>query len=50
MREVTTGTYASNPPQLGAHNRTAAVLPFNPLRTGLRMAEQVLSNALYGGR
>ena len=50
MREVTTGTYASNPPQLGAHNRTAAVLPFNPLRMGLRMAEQVLSNALYGGR
>jgi hypothetical protein len=45
----TTGTYAANPPQLADVRTTAQpVLPLNPLRTGLRMAEQMLVNVMYG--
>jgi hypothetical protein len=28
----------------------ASILPHNPLRTGRRLAEQALANALYGAR
>lgn len=46
---VATGTYRDDPPQV-AQQASASVLPHNPLRTGLRLAEQVMSNALYGAR
>lgn len=50
---VKAGTYSAEPPEAGPfgdvveHSRPA---PFNPLRTGLRVAEQVLANARYGRR
>lgn len=47
MRRVTTGTYAETPPQLRMTGANA-VLPANPLRTALRLAEQLVSNARYG--
>lgn len=47
MRGVTTGTYAETPPRLHLAGTTPA-LPANPLRTGRRIAEQFVSNALYG--
>ena len=49
MPGIATGTYASNPPLVG-DARHSPVLPFNPLRTGLRLAEQAVANALYGAR
>jgi hypothetical protein len=47
MRRVTTGTYAESPPRLRLTGANV-VLPPNPLRTGIRLAEQLVSNALYG--
>lgn len=47
MRRVTTGTYAETPPRLRLTGANA-VLPASPLRTGIRFAEQLVSNALYG--
>ncbi len=49
MERVETGTYAETPPQLRLTGGNAA-LPANPLRTGIRLAEQFISNALYGAR
>ncbi len=49
MRGVETGTYAETPPQLTLTGSTPA-LPPCPLRTSRRIAEQFLSNALYGSR
>jgi hypothetical protein len=46
---VATATYAEDPPRLRA-GRAPAALPHNPLRTGLRIAEQAAANALYGAR
>jgi hypothetical protein len=47
MRHVTTGTYAETPPGVRLTG-TSAALPANPLRTGIRYVEQLVSNALYG--
>ncbi|GAA0756524.1 hypothetical protein FHS52_000255 [Erythromicrobium ramosum] len=48
MPGVTTGTYADSPPSVRAHMRASQPLPANAMRTGRRMAEQFVSNALYG--
>lgn len=47
---VSTGTYADHPPAVAPTDATAGTPPFSPLRTGLRLAEQALANALYGAR
>jgi hypothetical protein len=49
LPSVHTGTYASHPPQpaTAEDSRINSVLPFNPLRAGIRVAEQLVSNALY---
>jgi peptidoglycan/xylan/chitin deacetylase (PgdA/CDA1 family) len=49
MRQIATGTYAETPPCLRMTGGNAA-LPASPLRTGIRLAEQFVSNALYGAR
>lgn len=48
MRGVTTSNYRDTPPLLPENNSQVEPLPASPLRTGLRMAEQVVSNTLYG--
>lgn len=50
MSGVTTGTYTSHLPCAAPHREHAAVLPFSPLRKGLRIVEQGFSNLLYGSR
>lgn len=47
MSRVETGTYAETPPQLRMTG-TNRLLPASPLRTGFRLAEQFVSNTLYG--
>lgn len=50
MQDVTTGTYAEAPPQVNKTRRKPrAVLPASEVRTGMRIAEQALANALYAG-
>jgi len=48
MRGVTTATYAENPPEIAPASRPSEPLPADPVRTGLRVAEQIVSNTLYG--
>lgn len=48
MPGVTTGTYAEAPPMPCAALPPGHVLPASALRTGRRMAEQFVSNTLYG--
>lgn len=48
MRGVTTGTYAETPPSLSLTRGNREPLPASPMRTGLRLAEQLVSNTLYG--
>ncbi|ABC62108.1 polysaccharide deacetylase family protein [Erythrobacter litoralis] len=48
MEGVETGTYAETPPLLAGNQRPATPLPPSPIRTGMRYAEQAVSNALYG--
>lgn len=48
-RGVTTGTYADNPPRPAGEDAEAPLLPANPVAATLRVAEQAVSNALYGG-
>lgn len=48
MRGVSTGTFSDTPPSLRAYQAPREVLPATPLRTGLRLAEQLVSNTLYG--
>jgi len=50
MPGVTTGTYAANPPGVESPATSIPLLPFNPLRAGWRIAEQAVSNAMYGTR
>ena len=45
--DITTATYAADPPVVAAGPSPPA-LPFSALRTGHRLAEQALANALYG--
>lgn len=46
---VSTGTYATNPPQPVPAEKlhVSTVLPFNPLRAGLRIGAQMVGNVLY---
>lgn len=48
MDGVETGNYRDNPPALSPAARPSQPLPASPLRTGQRIAEQFVSNALYG--
>jgi hypothetical protein len=48
MPGVTTGTYADSPPVPSAASLPSHLLPASPWRTGHRMAEQFVSNTLYG--
>ena len=47
---VRTATYADSPPMVREQPAASSILPHNPLRTGRRLAEQALANALYGAR
>ena len=47
---VRTATYVDAPPMVQDEPATRSILPHNPLRTGRRLAEQALANALYGAR
>lgn len=48
MPGVTTATYSGNPPAIS--DRAVAPLPHSALRTGRRLVEQALANALYGAK
>lgn len=50
MPGVTSATYAANPPAVGAPAATHVILPHHPLRTGARIVEQAIGNALYSRR
>lgn len=50
LPDATTATYADDPPQPLQPGVRVPVLPHSPLRTGWRMAEQAVANALYGAR
>lgn len=47
---VTTATYAQDPPSVDQVCSSPSVLPHNVLRSGFRIAEQAVANALYGAR
>lgn len=49
MADVTTATYADEPPAAESATEAGLPLPFAPLRGGARFLEQVLGNALYSG-
>ncbi|OBV10302.1 polysaccharide deacetylase family protein [Erythrobacter dokdonensis] len=48
MRGVETGNYRDNPPPIGALGSTSHPLPASTMRTSIRLAEQFVSNTLYG--
>lgn len=48
MPGVTTATYADAPPRISSAGSAPQPLPANPIRTGRRLAEQFVSNTLYG--
>ncbi|WP_061926385.1 polysaccharide deacetylase family protein [Altererythrobacter epoxidivorans] len=48
MRRVRTGNYRDDPPAIAPQALQAEPLPADPIRTGLRVAEQLVSNTLYG--
>ncbi|GGC40195.1 hypothetical protein GCM10011371_29450 [Novosphingobium marinum] len=48
MPGVRTATYADDAPRPAPGRATTHLLPCSPLRTGMRYAEQAVSNALYG--
>lgn len=48
MRRVVTANYRDDPPQVAPPHVELELLPPDPVRTGLRMAEQMVSNTLYG--
>ncbi len=48
MRRVTTANYRDDPPQVSPPHAESELLPPDAVRTGLRMAEQIVSNTLYG--
>jgi Polysaccharide deacetylase len=50
MRQVETGCYIQTPPTIRLTNGQHEPLPPSAMRTGLRIAEQFVSNALYGAR
>lgn len=48
MRGVTTATFRDDPPPLGCALSPSQPVPATALRTGMRLAEQFVSNTLYG--
>lgn len=48
MRGIETGNFRDNPPPLSALGTPSSPLPASTMRTGMRLAEQFVSNALYG--
>ena len=48
MPGVYSATYTGTPPQLAAPLDPDAILPLSEVRSGLRVAEQALSNLIYG--
>ncbi len=50
MPDVYTATYAADPPMPFTNVATAPLLPKNIFRTGWRLGEQALGNALYGAQ
>lgn len=50
MPGVETSSYADNPPPLTCPTRQSVPLPASAMRTGQRLAEQFVSNTLYGAR
>jgi hypothetical protein len=48
--DVHTATYAADPPKPFTNVATAPLLPQNIFRTGWRLGEQALGNALYGAQ
>jgi hypothetical protein len=48
--DAVTATYADDPPQPLVPGARVPVLPHSALRTGWRLAEQAVANALYGAR
>ncbi len=50
MRRVETASYAHNPPIPRLIAGPSEPLPASAVRTGMRLAEQFVSNALYGAR
>lgn len=50
MRDVSTATFRDNPPSLDPGLPPRQPVPATALRTGMRLAEQFVSNALYGAR
>ena len=50
MRGVGTTTYALRRPQAQHRPYPRPALPKSPVRTGIRLVEQAVANAIYGGR
>ena len=48
MRSVSTATFRDDPPQVAGGGVASQPVPASPLRTGMRLAEQFVSNTLYG--
>ena len=48
MRGVSTATFRDDPPPLAIGSEPSEPVPATALRTGARLAEQFLSNTLYG--
>lgn len=48
MPGVATGTYADNPPAVPLDAQPSQPLPASAMRTGQRLAEQLVSNTMYG--
>jgi hypothetical protein len=50
MRGVGTTTYALHRPTARQHPYPRPALPKSSVRTGIRLVEQAVVNAIYGGR
>lgn len=48
MRQISTANFRDDPPRPADDDIESEPLPANPLRTGYRYAEQLVSNTLYG--
>lgn len=50
MRGVKTASYAQSPPRVPDCGDDLEILPHNPLRAGMRVAEQAVANVIYDGK
>lgn len=50
LDDISTTTYAQNPPTVSNLAPASPILPHNLLRSGLRLAKQATANVLYGTR